>query len=216
MSTPTHPHVSADEKAQAAGASAAPAPYTLHFAVWRCGHHRERPADIPVQTPEQGVLIAKAIAAAINQPGSIEAWLLDDARGERIYISDDHISMGFGSIERSTNPATWTHRPVVFHGDADTIAQLHAPALVEARGWLCFEELAAWDGKSLVAAFAAVTTTLSSADIEAATQPTDKWGRDRPSPFELPPVLIPAVKLLRELQEEVGAMAEPGQETAEA
>ncbi len=169
-----------------------PAPYTLRFTGWRCGHHGQRPEDIPVHTVAQGQLILQAIGNAITQPGHARAALFDEHTGTSVYLSDD-----FAEAIRTG----WPSRTIVYHGTAAEIAELQSldAAFDDVYGGM-FE---LWDGKSYLDPLE-VMTTLSVAEIEAATAPIEWVEEDRRQPVcDVPPVLKPAAELLAELREAV-------------
>ena len=202
--------VSADEKAQAAAASAPALPYTLHFIRWECGHHQAKPADIPCATPQQALLILQALGAAISQPGSARAVLFDDTTGIDAYVTDDYATLGISTSEHDLNPATWADRPLVIHGDADTIARIHAPALADARDWvLGIDDCHPWDGKKPLEAFGVATTTLTREAVEELLANAEELDIGL---CELPPVFRPAAEVLAELQEHQGDFADDGRD----
>jgi hypothetical protein len=190
----------------AEGATAERAPYTLRFTHWQCGHHGQRPADIPVHSIEQAQLILNAIGCAITQPGHAWAVVYDDEHYTTpIRLTDDH-----------ADPVQQTYglRTVVFHGTAEEIAEL--PALAKAHQD-CFGGIAVhiWDGKTHLDDHSEVATTLSIEAINAATQPVE-WheGDTRKAVCNAPPVLRPVAELLAELREHATYLAEIDAEEA--
>lgn len=187
----------------------APAPFSLHFTDWQCGHHGERPADIPVSSPRQALLILEAISHAISQPGHAHAVLMNDHFAEAIYISDDHLSIGTSSRAHFCDVTAWAERPVVVFGTAAEIAELHSPELVDAGDALGYW-FEAWDGAATVTAGQAVTTTKALAELEAMAKPVE-WHEagQRSHMFDLPPVFLPAGELLLKLRAEAALIAAP-------
>ena len=70
-----------------------------------CGHHCQRPADIPVETPEQASLILCAISHAISQPGHARAVLMNDEHAETVYLTDDYVAVGHTDITEEVGKA---------------------------------------------------------------------------------------------------------------
>jgi hypothetical protein len=172
------------------------APFTLRFTEWRCGHHGQRPADIPVHTVEQAQLVVQAIGYAISQPGHARAALFDDTTGVSVYLTDDYAE---------TIPTGWPRRTVVFHGTEAEIAELHS--LGAEFDYVYGGTLESWDGKKYLDGLE-VVTTLTVPEIEAAIAPVDWIEEDRRHPVcEVPPVLTPAAELLAELRQAAAEMA---------
>lgn len=79
----------------------------LEFFAWECGHHQERPEPIDgVVSADQALLILRAIGAAISQPGTARARLVDEAANafREYYLTDDYAAEQF---------STWSDLPVV-------------------------------------------------------------------------------------------------------
>lgn len=169
------------------------APYTLRFAEWRCGHHGQRPADIPVDGVEQARLILQAISCAISQPGHARAVLFDFISvGPTAYITDDYAEpIQFPSLPRTT----------VYHGTEAEIAELRTDAMKSAYDYAYGGTLQQWDGTAYLDDML-VVTTLDIKAIEAAIAPVE-WHEDgqRRAVCDAPPVLKPAAELLAELRE---------------
>ncbi|WP_038214366.1 hypothetical protein [Xenophilus azovorans] len=165
-------------------------PLTLRFTEWRCGHHGQRPADIPVQSVQQAQLILQAIANAISQPGHARAVLFDANTGRTAYVTDDYAE---------PLPEASSYRTVVYHGSPTEIADLEG--LQDAFDAAYGGTLRRWDGAAWLDDME-VMTTLSAAEIEVATAPVEWHEEDQRHPVcDLPPVLKPAAELLAELRE---------------
>lgn len=172
------------------------APFTLRFTEWRCGHHGQRPKDIPIHSVEQAQLVVQAIGCAISQPGHARAALFDDTTGVCVYLTDDYAE---------AIPTGWPRRTVVFHGTEAEIAELHT--LGAAFDYVYGGTLESWDGKKYLDGLE-VITTLTAPEIEAAISSVEWWEEDRRRAVcEVPPVLKPAAELLTELREAAAELA---------
>lgn len=183
--------------------------YTLRFTSWECGHHHERPDDIPVSSPEQATLILRAISHAISQPGSAHAVLLDDEHAQTAYITDDYVSVGAGS-NNGFDPA-WrsaTLRPVIVHGTAEEIEAIHSAELADAVEAIHGGPLNRWpaDGKGWIDGDM-TTTTLTPSEVEAIAAPAEPFEEPRPLVIDVPPVLRAAAVVLAELRTEAADIA---------
>ncbi|MDQ0068988.1 hypothetical protein J2W34_000762 [Variovorax boronicumulans] len=166
------------------------APYTLRFTEWRCGHHGQRPADIPVHSVEQAQLILQAIANAMSQPGHARAAIFNETAGACAYATDDFAE---------AFPTQLTSRTVIYHGSNEEIAELLK--LAAAFDYAYGGELEQWDGSTYLDGME-VITTLTTPEIEAAIAPVEWWDEGRRFHVcETPPVLKPAAELLTELRE---------------
>lgn len=184
------------------------AAWTLRFTEWQCGHHGQRPEDIPCSSPEQAKAILWAIACAISQPGHARAMLFNETRGfADIYLTDDYCEF---------NPAsTPSYRPeVVLCADAATAAAIMAPELAAARDELVEPDLSRvrmWDGKDLpeaqVDANESVVTLLPRADVEKRAEVDDSRLDPLPSLFELPPIFHDGAQVLERFRKEAAAIA---------
>ncbi|MFD2754262.1 hypothetical protein [Comamonas terrae] len=176
---------------------------TLRFYDWRCGHHGQRPADIPVSNPEQASAILHAMSHCISQPGHFRAWLMNDVHAVGAYVSDDHFSLA--NSEKTQFPNTellgWDdERPVLIYGTAEQIAELNSPAHAEAVSGLWFwDSLPAWDGKSYLDESMA-TTTLTLAELQELARPIEWHEPARGEWFGLPPVFKSAATALEEVR----------------
>lgn len=175
----------------------APAPFTLRFTAWECGHHQQRPDDIPVHSPEQAKLILRAIGNAISQPGSGRAVLFDEVSGwVDLYVTDD-----YAGTEGLTRPVA---RPVLVHGAEDVIAALLADDLREARDEFIDDVdlfgVERWDGASYVWAGDVLVTTMTPGDVQAMVNDAACHIEPREI-FQLPPVFRDAVPLLERLRQ---------------
>jgi hypothetical protein len=182
------------------------APLTLRFTEWRCGHHGQRPNDIPVHSVEQAQLILQAIANAISQPGHARAALFDDTKGTSVYLTDDYTD---------TIRQGWPSRTVVYHGSQAEIDEMQT--LGAAFDYAYGGTLTRWDGRTYLDDLE-VITSLSVAEIETLIAPLD-WTEEgqRSAVCEVPPVLKPAAELLAELREAAEELAaEESQETGSA
>lgn len=185
-----------------------PAPWTLRFTEWQCGHHGQRPEDIPVQSPEQAKAILWAIACAISQPGHARAMLFNDTRGYwDIYVTDDH-------CEFNPNGTPSCRPEVVLCADAETAAAILAPELKAARGEMIDPDLynaRMWDGEDLpearVDAYEAVLTLLPRAEVEKRAEVDDSRLDPVPPLFALPPIFFDGAEVLRRLREEAASIA---------
>lgn len=177
----------------------APSTWTLRFTEWECGHHQQRPADIPgITSPEQARLILQAIGNAISQPGSCRAVLFSETHGYRpIYVTDDYVDPEF------PEKVTPLERPVVICGDADTVAQIMGDGLLEARDEIMNPDLyaaAVWDGAEEVCAYQTVLTTLTREQVEAGIAARADAYPPQRELFELPPVFMDAAPILERLR----------------
>lgn len=206
---PIDSHHSADKHSGSVGVEL---PYAVHFTEWQCGHHCQRPEDIPVSSPEQASLILQAISHAISQPGHARAVLMNETHAATVYVTDDYVAVGHtDKAEFPTHYFQWALRPEVILGNASQIDEIHSPALAEAIESL-HGGIERWDGKSEVWNNRIVTTTLSRAEVEAIAAPLDAY-EDRRVAFELPPVFRAAAEVLEELRQEaddIAAMAQEG------
>ncbi len=190
--------------------SQASAPYTLRFTEWRCGHHGQRPADIPVSSPEQASLILQAISHAIHQSGHARALLMTAERAIDAYITDDYVSAGHGDTSAFPGEThTWTRRPEVILCTPAEEEAIHSPALAEAVA-CTHVEIDRWDGCARVdGMYATVTTTLSREAVEAIAAPIEWFEEGSRKPvFDLPPVYLSGTEVLAALQDEASALAE--------
>ena len=193
-----------------------PAPYTLRFTEWQCGHHGTRPDDIPVHSIEQALLILRAISHAISQPGNARAVLFNDEVGESIYLTDDYVSVMAGEVDKLPPVDRWSYRPTLFLCSPEQVAELQSPALARAVDESFYgPTLPLWDGKTPIEEMfdSYHLTTLTQTEIEALAAPLE-WYEEvqRRQLFDLPPVLKPATELLAELREAAQELAEEGGE----
>lgn len=192
--------------------------YTLRFNKWRCGHHGQRPRDIPVSTPEQAMLILQAISHAISQPGEAHAVVFDATHGIEIFLTDDYVAMGHGEARTVPERHRWSARPTVILCSEAEIEQINDPDLKDAVENL-FWGLDRWDGKDPYLCSDTVTTTLTQAEVEAVAAPSDDWD-DRSLPLPVPPLFRTGAEVLAELREEAESeatyQAELARENAEA
>ncbi|WP_304306267.1 hypothetical protein [Pseudacidovorax intermedius] len=166
------------------------APYTLRFTEWQCGHHGERPADIPVHSIEQANLILSAISHAISQPGHARAALFDGHMGTTVYLTDDY-----------AEAISWVNqsRTTLYLASAAELEELRG--LKDAFDYAYGGTLTEWDGKTWLDDLE-VVTTLSQAEVEAAIAPV--WWHEadhRRSVCDIPPTILPAETLLAELRQ---------------
>lgn len=197
------PTAPADTGNQAGAQTCAPTEpaLALHFTEWQCGHHPQPPADIPVSSIEQALQVLGAISCAISQPGHARALLL---RGEwassPIYLTDDYV---YPAATTEKLAQSFLPRPVLYHGDAATVAALYDPALARALDEDLCMDLRPWSGKMAdpVQCCEDRTTTLTP---EQVTQLIEQQALDYPThlpTFDGPPVFKPAADLLAELRE---------------
>lgn len=176
-------------------------PLTIRFTEWHCGHHGQRPADIPVQSIDQANLILQAIACAISQPGHARAAVFDEDSGVSVYLTDD-------SAE-PVKPFTAYHdtRTTVFYGSAAELEQVRSKRLQEALEWELGGLPTIWTGKGELSDLE-VLTILTREEIEAATSPVE-WYEEgkRRAVCLVPPVLTPMAELIARLEEEAAAAA---------
>lgn len=185
------------------------APFTLCFTEWRCGHHGQRPENIPVETPAQAGLILDAISHAITQPGHARAVLMNDTHAMQAYITDDSVHIGYGTA--ATFPEHFGYadsRPILISGTAEQLAEMETPELNEA-----FEEIYGgmverWNGKSEVGGTEVFCTTLPPAEILALGEPVEWYEEERHQPFHLPPVIELAADVLLKLRAEAEIIAQ--------
>ncbi|MES2888678.1 MAG: hypothetical protein V4739_11775 [Pseudomonadota bacterium] len=165
------------------------ADFTLHFTEWQCGHHCQRPEDIPVHSPEQALQVLHAISCAISQPGHARAAILQASLAAGIYLTDDYVDPA---------PIAWRLRPQVVHGTAEELDQLMSAELKEERDWILPEDLSRWDERRYVWADESVLTTLTPAQVLALiTDGADSYPEQRL--FEFPPIFRPAADIVAEL-----------------
>lgn len=132
--------------------------WTLHFHSWECGHHQDCPGDIgSIESPEQAKAILSAIAAAISQPGSARAVLVNDIEGFRdIYLTDDYCDF---------NPnGTPVPRPYVVLCDEGTMREILSEEMKGAREEVMEPDLCdakEWDDEDWIGPWDAVLTTLT-------------------------------------------------------
>lgn len=182
-------------------------PLTLRFIEWQCGHHHQRPADIQCTSVVQAHAILTAISCAISQPGSARAILFDATHGYAgisggIYLTDDHVDPDFKPTTQLTD-----ERPVLIYGDEATLAAIQAPSLQPAREQWYFagdgvpdlDGLACWDDKSAVQAWDVLLTTRTPADVDGELMVALNAYLPRGYLFELPPLYVPAEKVLEKL-----------------
>lgn len=182
-----------------------PAPYTIRFIEWRAGHHGQRPADIPVHSVEQALLILRAISHAISQPGHARAVLFNAEVGESIYLTDDYVSVMAGEVDKLPPVERWSFRPTLILCTPEQAAELQSPELAQAVDESLYgPTLPVWDGKTPIEEIydSYHLTTLTQAEVEALAAPLE-WHEEgqRRALFDLPPVLKPADELLAELRE---------------
>ena len=186
------------------------APYTLRFTEWRCGHHGQRPDDIPVSSPEQATLILRAISHAITQPGNASAVLMDAEHATTAYITDDYVRAQYGSTDAfPSSPRDWMRRPEVILCTPEEQEAIHSPTLAEAVE-VIHVQIDRWDGRTRVDdMYATVTTTLSREAVEAIAAPIE-WHeeRTRVQVFDPPPTYLSGTNVLAALQDEAAALAE--------
>lgn len=194
-------------------------PLTLRFTEWQCGHHCERPADIPVSSAEQAVAIACAISHAISQPGHARAVVMSDDRAETIYITDDYVALG-GGCAPATKPTDyyeWPERPVVIVGAEADLDAILSDELREAREALFDAEVTRFKPLDMLYGYDVAVSYLTQTELEAMAAPKDAY-EERHVPFELPPVFRNAAEVLETLRQEAADQAayqlEIAQETA--
>ena len=139
----------------------------LEFFEWTCGHHQACPSAVEgIASPDQALAILQAIGAAISQPGSARARLIDDdGRGFReYYIADDH-------AEALCSHGAWSDLPVVLVGKALVGDRRAAEALSWHLG-LVDDQVDGWDGQSPLAAYSFATTSLSADAVRALPRDT--------------------------------------------
>jgi hypothetical protein len=177
------------------------APYTLRFTEWRCGHHCQRPADIPVHSIEHAQLILQAIGNAISQPGHARAAIFDGMRGTVAYLTDDY-------AETIREDRDWPLRTTVYHGSQEEVDQVRA--LGAAFDYAYGGEPKVWDGETFLDDME-VITTLDADAIDAAIAPVDWDEEDFRKPVcDVPPVIKPIGELLEELRECAVELAQEG------
>ncbi|MFI8616508.1 hypothetical protein ACIGHN_13485 [Acidovorax sp. NPDC077693] len=203
----THPTPSAPactEPSSQHETAANPTPYTLRFMTWQCGHHGQRPEDIPVHSIEQAQAIVNALGYAISQPGHARAALFNADRGTSIYMTDDHAD----PIQK--DEWRWAQRTTIYHATPDELAELMG--LQAAFDYAYGGELKQWDGTSYLDEME-VVTALDVAAIEAAVAPVSWYESDRRQAVcDVPPVLKPAAELLEELREAAQELAAEAEE----
>lgn len=183
-------------------------PWTLRFTEWQCGHHGERPDDIPVASPQQAKLILTAISHAISQPGHARAMLFGETRGwADIYVTDDYCE-----FNPNSNPS---YRPeVILCADEATAAAILGPELKAARETVVDPDpyrARMWAGEDTVETNDCVVTLLTHAQVEERVQIAD-WRADadtnKPRSFELPPIYFDGAQVLEKLRAEAASIAE--------
>lgn len=176
---------------------------TLRFTEWSCGHHGQRPADIPVDTPQQASLILAAISHAISQPGHASAVLLTDTHAVAAYVTDDHVSTaGGGPTFPDQLDGQGDLRSTVIYGTEAEIALIASPAYRAAVEWVYGDTPKRWDGKSALDDYT-VLSALSLEELEAIGRPSEYFESNKLDLFNVPPVFLPACEALRELQAEM-------------
>lgn len=184
----------------------------LHFTHWECGHHQQMPDLIHVQSVEQAMGILRAISHAITQPGSARAAVVNEERGIDVYITDDYIGVCRYSANDVVPPEQdWPHRPVVVCGDAETIAKLHAPEIVDVQ-WMLGPDLIEWDGKKPLECGEWVTVAQTREQIEALFL-EGRYAWPQRQFFDIPPIFKAASEVLALLEAEVVENDEPESDT---
>lgn len=176
-------------------------PITIRFMQWECGHHGQRPADIPCQTIEQANLILQAISHAISQPGHARAAVFDDTHGQNVYITDDYVEP-VGPLNNATYLTT------LYIGTAEEMAELESPALTEALEWELGGMPPVWDGKDDLTHLEAVAV-MTAERAEALTAPVE-WHEEAnraANAYSVPPIIKPLADLLLALRAEAAAQA---------
>jgi hypothetical protein len=183
-------------------------PWTLRFTEWACGHHQQRPDDIPVSSPEQAQLILQAIGNAISQPGHARACVFNDTQGiDDIYVTDDHCDF---------NPAKRVayDRPVlVLCADEATANAMLADELEAAREdlWAVADltDAKVWDGKEMLSGYDVALTTLTREQIDAIIeQDRDLLPEEaHRAHFGLPPLFRDGAEVLAALRKEAESIA---------
>ncbi len=212
MATPAHADMPAFR-------SAPLPPLTLRFTEWQCGHHCERPADIPVASAEQALAIAHAISHAISQPGHARAVVMSDDRAETIYITDDYVALGGGCAhaEKPRDYYEWPERPVVIVGAEAELDAILSDELRESREVLFVAEVTRFKPLDMLYGYDVAVSYLTQTELEAMAEPKDAY-EERHVPFEMPPVFRNAAEVLEALRQEAAEQAayqlEIAQETA--
>ncbi|MGQ2992750.1 hypothetical protein [Variovorax sp.] len=194
-------------------------PLFLHFTEWQCGHHCERPADIPVASAEQALAIASAISHAISQPGHANAVVMSADRAETIYITDDHVEMGYqyGANAKPRDYYEWPERPVVIVGAEPDLDAILSDELHEAREALFGAVITRFNPLDTLYGYDVAVSYLPQAELEEKAAPKDAY-EERHVPFDLPPVFRNAAEVLEALRQEAADQAayqlEIAQETA--
>jgi hypothetical protein len=184
-------------------------PLTIRFTEWRCGHHGQRPEDIPVESPAQASLILDAISHAITQPGHARAVLMSATHAIQAYITDDSVHVGYGGAV--TFPEQFTYddtRPIIICGTPEQLAEMETPELNEAFEAIYGGMVDRWDGKSEVGDTEVLCTTLLSHEVQAIAAPVEWHEENRHQPFNLPPVIELAVDVLVKLRDEAAVIAQ--------
>lgn len=143
--------------------------YTLHFYAWRAGHHQQRPELIELPDPSLALPILRAVAAAISQPGSARAALVDDEHVVQFYLTDDYVDGA-----PPANTWDWLDRPLIVYGeqaDLDAIAGEAMREAVEDVLWR-WPEPRPWDGRYIDAGDF-VLTTLTAERISARAEESE-------------------------------------------
>jgi hypothetical protein len=141
---------------------------TVQFFNWHCGHHQQCPDPIHgLASVEQAELILRAIGAAISQPDSARAWVIDGDRARKWYITDDHASECTG--EGGAMPVV-----LLFGADADlTLSEQDKEELQDA--YSCWGTVHTnWDGNTWLEDGDIALTKLSATEIKQL--PKSPWG----------------------------------------
>lgn len=171
---------------------------TLRFTEWSCGHHCQRPDDIPVDNPRQASLILAAISHAINQPGHARAVLMSETHAVTAHVTDDYVAAAGGNpILQEPWEGQGELRSTVIYGTEAEIALIGSQAYRDAVD-LVYGDLTPWDGKSFLDGSVALSA-LSLAELEAISTPLEYFETDKVNLFEIPPVFLPASEALTEL-----------------
>lgn len=180
---------------------------TLRFTEWSCGHHCQRPDDIPVDNPRQASLILAAISHAINQPGHARAVLMSETHAVTAYVADDYVAAAGGNpILQEPWKGQGELRSTVIYGTGAEIALIGSQAYRDAVD-LVYGDLTPWDGKSFLEGSVALST-LSLAELEAISTPLEYFESNKVNLFEIPPVFLPASEALSELRAYINSSEE--------
>lgn len=184
-------------------------PLVLRFTEWRCGHHGQRPADIEVSSPEQALLIARAISHAISQPGHARAALMTADAFEDLYITDDYVSAGHGGETSAIkDPLYWAPRPIVIYGTEAEISELRSAELAAAVDSVYGGEVIELDDAAPLYGGEIACSTLPLEELERLAAPLE-WHESRRHPFAAPPVFKAAAVELPALRAEAFDLANP-------